>query len=413
MSSRREFLTTAAAAAIACQNRLRAAKTGSAEFPYAEFETRIAHRDFRGITKDVLPTPSMLVDLDLFEKNIKTMADHCKATGIALRPHVKVHKSVDVARRQVAEGAIGLTCATIAEAELMSGAGIKHVLWTKQPASVNNISRAVALSKRDPTFMFVVDDPQVVDWVEESAAARNTRVRVGVSVFAGLTRQGIENGKPAVDLAQRITGSKRIGFEGFMAYSGAASHTKTWEARRKKSSNDLAGVRETVDLARKAGLPVKFVSGGSTGTYNIDKDNGLSELEAGSYVFMDTNYFGVGGKGNDALYTDFQGALTILTTVDSKRHPNEVTTDYGNKALTRPTDQVKGMPWLQVGSQGAEHGILKWTDAGRDLKLGERVEIYCTTLDMSTAVYDRYYVVRGDRVVDVWPIMGRGGAPQR
>ena len=201
MTSRRGFLT-AAAAGIACQNRLRAAKTASSEFPYAEFEARIARRDFRGITKDMLPTPSMLVDLDLFEKNVKTMADHCKTTGIDLRPHVKVHKSVDVAKRQIADGAIGLTCATIAEAELMSGAGIKHVLWTKQPASVNNISRAVALSKRDPTFMFVVDDPQVMDWVEEAAAAKNTPLGLGVSVFAGMTRQGIENGRPAVDLAQ-------------------------------------------------------------------------------------------------------------------------------------------------------------------------------------------------------------------
>jgi len=413
MTSRREFLTTAAAATIACQNRLRAAKTAGSEFPYAEFETRIARHDYRGMTKDVLPTPCMLVDIDLFEKNVKTMADHCKTTGINVRPHVKIHKSVDVGKRQIAEGAVGLTCATIAEAELMSGAGIKNVLWTKQPASMNNIARAVALSKRDPTFMFVVDDPQVADWVEQAAAAKNTKLKIGVSVYAGMTRQGIENGQPAVDLAQRIAGSKRMSFEGFMAYSGGASHTKTWEARRKKSSGDLAGVRETVDVARKAGLPVNWVSGGSTGTYNIDKDNGLTELEAGSYVFMDTNYFGVGGKQNDAQYTDFEGALTILTTVDSKRHPNQVTTDYGNKALTRPTDQVKGMPWLKVGSQGAEYGTLSWSDAGRDLKLGERVEIYCTTLDMSTAVYDRYYVLRGDRVVDVWPIMARGGAPQR
>jgi len=413
MTSRREFLTTAVAAGIVSQNRLRAAKTAGSEFPYAEFETRIARRDFKGITKDVLPTPSMLVDLDLFEKNVKTMAEHCKTTGIHVRPHVKVHKSVDVGKRQIAEGAIGLTCATIAEAELMSGAGIKNVLWTKQPVSVNNIARAVALSKRDPTFMFVVDDPQVTDWVEEAAAAKNAKLRVGVSVYAGLTRQGIENGKPAVDLAQRIAASKRIALEGFMAYSGGASHTKTWEARRKKSSEDLAGVRETVEMARKAGLPMNFVSGGSTGTYNIDKENGLTELEAGSYVFMDTNYFGVGGKHNDAVYDDFQGALTVLTTVDSKRHPNQVTTDYGNKALNRPTDQVKGMPWLKVGGQGAEYGLLTWTDAGRDVKLGERVEIYCTTLDMSTAVYDRYYVVRGDQLVDVWPIMGRGGASQR
>jgi D-serine deaminase-like pyridoxal phosphate-dependent protein len=406
MTSRRRFLSAAAAAAIA-NGRARA------EFPHAEIEARIAKRDFRGMTKDVLPTPCMLVDLDLFEKNIKTMADHCRTTGIHLRPHVKVHKSVDVAKRQVAEGAIGLTCATIAEAELMSGAGIKHVLWTKQPVSVNNISRAVALSKRDPTFMFVVDDPEVARWVEEAAAAKNARLKVGVSVFAGLTRQGIANGQPAIELAQQVSRSKRMSFEGFMAYSGDAAHTRTFAARKKKSADDLAGVRETVALARKAGLPVNFVSGGSTGTYNIDKDNGLTELEAGSYVFMDTAYLAIGGKDDDTVYKDFAGSLTVLTTVDSKRHPKQVTIDYGNKAMNRPTDQVKGLAGVQVASQGAEYGLLRWSDAGRDIKLGERVEIYCTKLDMSTAVYDRYYVARGNQVVDVWPIMGRGGAAQR
>jgi len=412
MTSRRQFLTAGVAASVLRASRARAATTRNS-FPYPEFEARIARRDFRNITKDVLPTPCMVVDLDLFEKNVKHMAGHAKATGINVRPHVKIHKSVDVAKRQIAQGAIGLTCATIAEAELMSGAGIKHVLWTKQPASTNNITRAVALSKKDPTFMFVVDDPQVVDWVEEAAAASNTRLRIAVSVFAGMNRQGIANGQPALDLARKVAASKRMDFEGYMAYSGGAAHTKPWAARRKKSSDDLAGVRETVELTRKAGLPVNIVSGGSTGTYNIDKDNGLTELEAGSYVFMDTNYFAIGGKDDDAIYNDFQGALTILTTVDSKQHPNEVTIDYGNKALNRPTDKVKGMPWIQVFNQGAEYGGLKWTEAGRDLKLGERVEIYCTTLDMSTNAYDRYYVTRGDQIVDVWPIMGRGGAAQR
>jgi D-serine deaminase-like pyridoxal phosphate-dependent protein len=414
MTSRRRFLMTAGATAgFLSAGKARAAKSTTTEFPHTEFESRIARRDFRDITKDVLPTPCMVVDLDLFDKNVKTMADHCKATGINVRPHVKIHKSVDVARRQIAQGAVGLTVATIAEAELMSGAGIKHVLWTKQPASVNNISRAVALSKKDPTFMFVVDDPLVLDWVEQAAAARNAKLKIAVSVWAGMARQGIENGQPAVDLAQKVIASKRMTFEGFMAYSGGASHTKTWAARRKKSSDDLVGVRETTALAKKAGLPVNFVSGGSTGTYNIDKDNGLTELEAGSYVFMDTAYFGVGGKDDDTVYNDFKGALTVLTTVDSKRHPNIATIDYGNKALNRPTDKVKGMPWLEVGSQGAEYGALKWKDGDRDLKLGERVEIYCTTLDMSTAVYDRYYIARGDQIVDVWPIMGRGGAAQR
>jgi D-serine deaminase-like pyridoxal phosphate-dependent protein len=412
MTSRRAFLAGAAANTLAIR-QIWGAKTTRSPFPIEEFESRLTRRDFRDMTKNVLPTPCMVVDLDLFEQNIKRMADQTKATGIHVRPHVKVHKSVDVARRQIALGAIGLTCATIAEAELFSGAGIKNVLWTKQPASTNNIQRAVALSRKDPTFMFVIDDPQVADWVEEAAAASNTRLRIAVSVFAGMARQGIENGRQALELAQRVSSSKRIAFEGFMAYSGGAAHTHVWAARRKRSADDLAGVRETVDLARKAGLPVGIVSGGSTGTYNIDHENGLTELEAGSYVFMDTGYFAIGGKEDDKTYNDFKGALTVLTTVDSRRHPNLATTDYGNKAITRPTDQVKGMPWLQVGTQGAEYGSLTSTDANKELKLGDRVEIYCTTLDMSTNAFDRYYVAKADQIVDVWPIMGRRGAAQR
>ena len=202
-------------------------------------------------------------------------------------------------------------------------------------------------------------------------------------------------------------------FEGYMAYSGGASHTKGWEARRKKSGNDLSGIKETVELARKSGLPVGIISGGSTGTYNIDNENGLTELEAGSYVFMDTVYHHIGGKDDDSVYSDFNGALTVITTVDSKRWPTQVTIDYGNKALARPTDKVKDKPWLEVANQGAEYGALKWKDGEQGLELGNRVEIYCTNLDMSTNCYDRYYVARGDQIVDVWPIMGRSGAAQR
>lgn len=410
MTSRRRFLAANAGALFASS----LAKADTKTYPYTEFEQRIARRDFRDITKEVLPTPSMVVDIDLFEANVRKMADHTKATGIHLRPHVKVHKSVDIGKRQIALGAIGLTTATIAESELMSAAGIKGVLWTKQPASYNNLVRAIALSKRDPTFMFVVDDPGVADKIEQAAAAAKVKCRIAVSVFAGHKRQGIENGKPALELAQKVASSKHMQFEGFMAYSGDASHTKGWAARRQRSANDLSGVNESVALAKKAGLPVNIVTGGSTGTYNIDKENGLTELECGSYVFMDTGYTKVGGKDNDDVYTDFASSMSILITIDAKLHPGQVTTDYGNKALARPTDQVKGMSWLQVGNQGAEYGMLSWKDGGgSELKIGDRVEIYCTNLDMSTNNYDRYYIAKGNQIVDVWPIMGRGGAAQR
>ena len=413
MTSRRGFFAAGAAMGALAAVNGRAAKTGSSGFPYTDFEARVARRDFRDMTKGVLPTPCMVVDKDIFDRNVKIMAESAKTQGINVRPHVKIHKSVDVGRIQLNHGAIGLTCATIAEAELMSGAGLKNVMWTKQPASRNAIMRAVALSKRDSTFSFVIDDPLVFDWLEQAAAAENARLKILVSVYAGMNRQGIENGQPAVELAQKVAASKRMQFEGIMAYSGGASHTHGWQQRREKSLKDLAGPRETVDLCKKSGLPVNVFTGGSTGTYNIDHEIGLTELEAGSYVFMDTRYFAIGDKSDDTKFSDFGGALTILTTVDSKHHLGQATIDYGNKAGVRTTDKVKGMPWVEVGLQGAEYGLLKWKDGDKDLKLGDRVEIYCTVLDDSTNYYDRYYVAQADRIVDVWPIMGRSGAAQR
>jgi len=164
----------------------------------------------------------------------------------------------------------------------------------------------------------------------------------------------------------------------------------------------------------KSGLPVNYISGGSTGTYNIDHQTGLTELEAGTYVFMDTEYFIVGGQDGDMVrYNDWKPAMTILTTVDSQHHPNIITTDYGNKSLAKKTDIVRDMPWLQVGVGGAEYGALRWNDGERGPKLGDRLEIYCTNLDQSTNAFDRYYVAQGNKIVDVWPIMGRAGAAQR
>jgi D-serine deaminase-like pyridoxal phosphate-dependent protein len=411
MTSRRLFLSSAATGGIlATSSRSFGRNTNRSD----EIEAKVVRRDFKNLHKEDLPTPCMVVDLEIFEKNLKTMTDHCRATGINLRGHVKVHKSTEIARRQLALGGIGVTVATVAEAELMSHAGVTGVLLTRQPTSKNNIGRTVALAKRDPTFGTVTDDPIVADWLQQAAAAEGIKLRTAVDVYAGLTRHGIEAGEPAVELAKKVNASKNLKLIGMMGYSGGASHTHGWEARKKKSQEDLAGLMESVGLARKAGLPIEIVTGGSTGTYNIDSETkGLTELEAGSFVFMDTLYRHVGSKSDPHDYGDFGSSLTVMTTVISKRHPHMCTIDAGNKALLKPTDEVKGRPEVKVENQGAEYGILVWKDTDRDYKLGERVDIYPSNLDMSTNVYDRYYIARGEQIVDVWPIMGRAGAAQR
>ena len=377
-----------------------------------ELESRIAKRDFRGITKEDLPTPCMVLELDKFERNLRKMADHSKTAGVNIRPHVKIHKCVEVSKRQKALGAIGVCCATMAEAEMVSSAGIKGALLTCQPAGRNKIERVAALAKKDPTFHCVVDDPITAGLLEQAAAAEKTTIHTGVDIFAGLTRQGCQPGQPALALAQKVHSSKYLKLAGFMGYSGDASHTHGFEARKKASADHIAGLLETVALARKSGLPVGFITGGSTGTYNIDVGS-LTELQAGSYIFMDTAYMHVGGKSNEHVYEDWEPALTVLTTVVSKTRPNQGAIDAGNKAMLKTTDEVKGRPGVKIENQGAEYGMLLWNDSERDIKLGDRVEIYPSNLDTSVNVYDRIFVTKGDDILDVWSVMGRTGAPQR
>jgi D-serine deaminase-like pyridoxal phosphate-dependent protein len=409
MTSRRAFLGTAAGTVFATN-----ARPNSKTSRLNEIEAQITRRDFRNLHKEDLPTPCMIVELDALERNLRTMADHCRTADIQLRGHVKVHKSPDIAHRQVKLGSIGVTCATVAECELMSRSGIRGVLLTRQPVGKNNIARTIALANQDATFATVVDDPIVADWLQDAAQAGKIKLKTVVDVYAGLTRHGIAAGEDALQLAKKVDASKNLSLIGLMGYSGGASHTKGWEQRRKKSQEDLQGLLDSVALARKSGLPVQIVTGGSTGTYDIDSEKkSLTELQAGSFVFMDTLYRRIGGKNDPTVYSTFDPALTVMTTVISKRHPRQCTIDAGNKALLRPTDEVKGRPEVKVENQGAEYGILTWSDGDRDFKLGDRVELYPSNLDMSTNVYDRYYVARGEQIVDVWPIMGRAGAAQR
>ncbi|HUJ21966.1 MAG TPA: alanine racemase [Bryobacteraceae bacterium] len=409
MTSRRRFLAAGGAGALLA----RGGYAAKSELNYSEIEARIARKEFRDLTKEDIGTPALILDEALFQKNLETMAAHNKSTGLKLRAHVKIHKCPEISKRQIALGANGVCCATTAECELMVNSGIRGVLHTCQPAGRNQIARTVALARREPTFTGVLDDPITVDALEEALAAAHAKMNVIVDVFAGLNRQGCQPGEPALQLAQKVDQSKHLKLVGMMGYSGNASHTHGWEARKKRSTDDVAAMLGTVELCRKSGLPIEIITGGSTGTYNIDTENHLTELQAGSYIFMDTIYRKIGGKTDENVYADFEPALSVMTTVISKTRLDQCAVDYGNKAMLRETDEVKGQPGIRIQSGGAEYGMLLWNDSGRDIKLGGRLEIYPSNLDTSVNVYDRIYVARNESIVDVWPIMGRAGAVQR
>jgi 3-hydroxy-D-aspartate aldolase len=353
-----------------------------------------------------LSTPCLLLDLDRFEANLDKMSRFATSRGVALRPHAKTHKCVSIARRQLEKGAIGISVATIAEAEVMSQAGIRGLLLTAEMVGEPKISRLIRLVSKAPDTMVVVDNEDNVRDLQQAAAAAHSRLRVLIDLDIGQNRTGIEPGEPALKLAETIAGSRDLELKGLCAYAGHVAHVVGFEERRAGSKRALERAIATHDLLVKNGHTIEIVTGASTGTYNIDADiEGLSELQSGSYVFMDVEYRRIGGQGGP-VYDDFAPALNVLATV-IHRSGNKAIVDAGLKAFA--TDRAFGPEPVDAGIgryefAGDEHGRLILE---KDIKLGEKIKFITPHCDPTVNLYDRIFCVRKDIVEDEWPIMDR------
>lgn len=355
-----------------------------------------------------IPTPALLLDLDAFEDNIAKMASHLKTRGKAFRPHGKTHKCPEVAKALIRAGAVGCCAARLSEAEVFAEFGIPGLLITTAVIGADKIKRAVALATRAPDTIFVVDDPQNVRDINAAAGSRNHPINLAIDLFFG--RTGIEPGQPAVDLAKLIESLPNVTFAGLQSYDGAAAHTTPFDARSARTASTMAKAIETKAMLDRAGIACPLVSGGSTGTYRFDSENpGMTELQPGSFVFMDIEYGTIGGPdGSD--YRDFKNSLTVVTTVVS-RPKNLAIVDGGYKAFStdRPfTPRPVGLDGVTYAWAGDEHGRLDMTTASRDLKVGDRVEFIPPHIDPTVNLYDSIYALRGDRVEAIWPIAARG-----
>src|SRR6266478_2936383 len=239
------------------------------------------------MTRAEIPTPALLLDLDRFERNVAKMAAHVTAVGKKLRPHSKTHKCPEIARRQIAAGAVGICCAKVGEAEVMAESGIR--------------------------------------------------------------RTGVQPGEPAVHVARMVTLETALNLRGLQGYAGHCAHVPGYANRRKTSHRWMNRLMKTRDLFEKNGLPVEIVSGGSSGTFNIDCDlKGLTELQSGSYCVMDLDYRRIGGKGGGD-YDDFEMALTVLTTVVSVPTREMAMVDGGLKAFSTDKPFVPEAVWDIAG----------------------------------------------------------------
>lgn len=362
-------------------------------------------------TRDGIPTPALLLDLDRFERNLRRMADHVRRAGKELRPHAKTHKCPEIARRQIAAGALGVACAKLGEAEVMAREGIRGLLVTTEIVTPGGIERLLRLLRLAPDTLIVIDNATNAADLARAATAASVVVNVLVDVDVGGRRTGVPPGANALALARTIAAAPALRLRGLQGYAGHCAHVIGWEARRVASRAAMTPLMETRRLLEQAGLPVEIVAGGSTGTYDIDAElDGLTELQSGSYCVMDLDYRRIGGRGGAAL-TDFEMALTVVATVVSVPTTDRAMVDAGLKAFStdKPfVPEAVELPGLQYTWAGDEHGRLTLTELSRPLKLGQRIEFFPPHCDPTINLYDRIYAVRGARVEDVWDVAARG-----
>ena len=344
--------------------------------------------------KSEILTPALLLDLDAFEANLARMMDRVKRSGKALRPHAKAHKCVEIAKRQLAAGACGVCVATLAEAELMSSAGIGGILLTSPVADPAKMARIVKTGA-----MVAVDHVRQVEWYQEAAQAAGRQVDMLIDLDVGDHRTGARSTAQALEIAEAIARSSHLNLRGLQGYSAKGSHLAGEEGQQ-LSRKTWAHAAEVRDAIGRKGMATDIVSGGSTGTWQIDTANPeITEMQAGSFVLIDLEYRRAG--------VDFRQVITVLGTVVSANHDSFVTTDAGIKSFS--TDrafppEAANLPGLTYRFGGDEFGYLNVDDPQKLPRLGQKIEFIPPHCDPTVNLYNCMYACRGDRVEAVWPV---------
>ena len=404
--SRRRFLQTTGAAAVWLPTSVRGYTASEVQALYVDGEMQ------QDISKWDLDTPSLCVDLDALEANIAKMQNTPSLNGIASRPHAKTHKTPVIAQMQLDTGSVGICVAKVSEAEAMFQNGIDEILLTTTNVTTTKIRRAMKLREQCQGFIQATDSADNARLLSEAALSMNIVADVVVDVDPGGNRTGITAGQPALQLAQLVDQLPGLNLRGLLCYDGGSQHVKGFDQRKAQTLGRLSAASETYGLFNSSGLSTEIFSGGGTGTYNIDHETrGLTDIQVGSYVFMDAQYIDIGGESNDEIYSDFQPALTILTTVLNDKYEGRATTDAGAKACTinRPWSRIKGETGISYSSGSDEFGTIRYeSNASRIYKVGDTVELIVSHCDPVVNLYNQMYAIRNDKVEAVWQISARG-----
>jgi len=365
--------------------------------------------DPNGAALGGVATPGLVIEAALVDANIERMQAAARRAGVSLRPHAKTHKSPDIARRQRQAGAVGMACATVREAEDMSVAGISDVLITSPVVGPDKLGRVVELHRRS-SIMLVADHPAQVDAIAAALRSDDPLLSLLVDVDVGQARTGIVSPRDAVALARQIRSISQLCFAGLQGYAGHIQHVVDGKERRQATEDAAVLLRAVVEALRADDLAPEVISGSGTGTSAFDlAGDCYTELQTGSYVFMDADYGRV--REPDGTELPYQHALFVLATVVSANRAGQVTVDAGTKALAvngPAPDRFIGVP---AGSSyafaGDEHGTIKLPTGAMPPAIGSRVLIGATHCDPTVNLHGSYHVVNADGGLTRWPIVGR------
>jgi D-serine deaminase-like pyridoxal phosphate-dependent protein len=363
-----------------------------------------------GKSKWDLDSPALCVDLDKLERNIKKGQASLKALGLGARPHAKTHKCPAIARMQIAAGAIGICTAKLSESEVMLENGIASVLMTGVNISAPKINQAMALRKKHEGFIQAVDNPQNAKDLQDAAKAAGIKADVVVDINV-IRRSGVLPGAPALTLAQLVDKSPNLHFRGILAYDGGVQHVTGYEKRLGECLNNIEPAVQSYEMMRAAGLNLEIFSGGGTGTYNMmHKVKGCTDVQIGSYLFMDCQYLEIGGSNNASVYDDFEPSLTVLATIINSNYPGRLVTDSGAKALTlnKPTATTLGEPGFSYNAGSDEYGVITFENSTKQYQVGDKLELIVPHCDPVVNLYDVMYGIRNEKVESILPILGRG-----
>jgi len=404
--SRRSFLSGVASASAYVWVPKPARGYTAAEMIAGESAERVKP----GVSKWELDTPALCVDLDKMERNVAKVQATLKKNGLASRPHAKTHKTAAIARYQLETGSIGICAAKLTEAEALASAGIDKICMTTSNPSVSKVRRAMALAKAHPQFIQAVDYERNARDLNDAAKEAGIVAPVVIDIAVG-TRSGIPASE-ALALAQTIDKLPNLQLRGVLSYDGGVQHAVGFPNRRSRALSAIEPNVVAFEAMKKAGLRMEIFSGGGSGTYNIMHEvPHFTDVQVGSYLFMDMQYLAIGSESGDAVFNDFESSLTVIATVLNNRFAGTLTTDAGAKALTlnTPTAGVIGEPGMTYNAGSDEFGSIRFSQPPhKQYAIGDKLELIVPHCDPVVNEFNQMYGIRGDKVETVWDVTARG-----